>query len=100
MKTLWEAEKQLIVQEMKVAHTKELEKSITEIKKKQWVRNTADRSYSVDLLVFNAFTVCYILNMLSMHILSEFPKTKYPYQSFGLKAYFVLTVRSKFYQSK
>ena len=80
MKTLWEAEKQRIVQDMKVAHAKELEKSITETKKKQWVRNTADRSHSVGLLVFNIF------NMLSTHILSEFPKTIHFYQSFGLKA--------------
>ena len=57
MKTLWEAEKQRIVQDMKVAHAKELEKSITETKKKHWVRNTADRSHSVGLLVFNIFTV-------------------------------------------
>ncbi|XP_078331384.1 uncharacterized protein LOC111122145 isoform X3 [Crassostrea virginica] len=39
MKTLWEAEKQRIVQDMKVAHAKELEKSITETKKKQWCAN-------------------------------------------------------------
>lgn len=37
MKTLWEAEKQRIIQDMKVAHAKEIEKSISETKKKQWV---------------------------------------------------------------
>lgn len=78
MKTLWEAEKQRIVQDMKVAHAKELEKSITETKKKQWVRNTADRSYSVRLFVFDAFTVSRIFNVLSMHILCN-------YQSWNLE---------------
>ena len=78
MKTLWEAEKQRIVQDMKVAHAKELEKSIIETKKKQWVRNTADRSYSVRLLVFDAFTVSRIFNVLSMHILCN-------YQSWNLE---------------
>lgn len=39
MKTLWEAEKQRIIQDMKVAHAKEIEKSISETKKKQWCAN-------------------------------------------------------------
>lgn len=39
MKTLWEAEKQRIIQDLKVAHAKEIEKSISETKKKQWCAN-------------------------------------------------------------
>ncbi|XP_055998197.1 MYND-type zinc finger-containing chromatin reader ZMYND8-like isoform X3 [Ostrea edulis] len=39
MKTLWEAEKQRIIVDMKAAHTKDLEKSISETKKKQWCAN-------------------------------------------------------------
>ncbi|XP_061179146.1 MYND-type zinc finger-containing chromatin reader ZMYND8-like [Saccostrea echinata] len=39
MKTLWEAEKQRIIVDLKAAHNKELEKTVTETKKKQWCAN-------------------------------------------------------------
>ncbi|XP_062606646.1 MYND-type zinc finger-containing chromatin reader Zmynd8-like isoform X2 [Saccostrea cucullata] len=39
MKTLWEAEKQRIIVDLKAAHTKELEKTVNETKKKQWCAN-------------------------------------------------------------
>lgn len=68
MKTLWEAEKQRIIQDMKVAHAKDIEKSISETKKKQWVsietiHNRTNLSYSWSL--FAVLTTCYLMTELS-----------------------------------
>lgn len=59
MKTLWEAEKQRIIQDMKVAHAKDIEKSISETKKKQWVSMETIHNIEQISVILGHYLLCW-----------------------------------------